>query len=151
MAVLTDCNRCGDCCEDIYLNTSKARSRREVRFGDPREDAVWEAWVAGWATKGEQHAPREAFVRSYLDAVFIDQHWHGGRPAGHGVTDHWSCDRFDPATRLCLAHDDRPPICRDFPWYGREPSADEGAKLSKRCAFRADVGMPVEFSPTRVG
>jgi len=27
----------------------------------------------------------------------------------------YQCDRFDPASRLCTAHDDRPPICRAYP------------------------------------
>jgi Fe-S-cluster containining protein len=27
----------------------------------------------------------------------------------------YQCDRFDPQSRLCTAHDDRPPICRAYP------------------------------------
>jgi Fe-S-cluster containining protein len=27
----------------------------------------------------------------------------------------YQCDRFDPTTRLCTAHEERPPICRAYP------------------------------------
>jgi Fe-S-cluster containining protein len=27
----------------------------------------------------------------------------------------YQCDRFDAVSRLCTAHDERPPICRAYP------------------------------------
>lgn len=57
------------------------------------------------------------------------------------------CDQFDRTSRLCLAHDHRPSICRDFPWYGREPRGTRTewngehviGLISRRCSFWADV------------
>ncbi len=72
--------------------------------------------------------------------AFMRQHWH--RLDGYD-NPRYSCDQFDTETRLCTAHDERPPVCRGFPWYGRPPE-DEGrqpvaASLSPRCSFNADV------------
>jgi len=45
--------------------------------------------------------------------------------------------------RLCTAHDERPPVCRNFPWYDYDID-DPGDPLpwrhrSSRCTFLADV------------
>lgn len=47
------------------------------------------------------------------------------------------CDHFDKTTRLCTAHDSRPPICSGYPWYGAEPNRDR--LLDARCSYQADV------------
>jgi hypothetical protein len=53
--------------------------------------------------------------------AFIRVHWTAtGVVTGDGSR-LWVCDRFDPVGRVCLAHEDRPPVCRNYPWYGREP------------------------------
>jgi Fe-S-cluster containining protein len=53
------------------------------------------------------------------------------------------CDAYDPVNRLCGAHEQRPPVCSDFPWYGRDPngeaSRDIAAALPPQCSFNADV------------
>ena len=48
------------------------------------------------------------------DLIFAAAHWTatGERRAGMHA---YQCDRFDTTTRLCTAHDDRPPICRAYP------------------------------------
>jgi len=147
---MTECNRCGDCCEDIWLGTSK---RREIiAYGDPRDDAIWQAWVDSWTAEGLQKgqlAKRPGFIYDYLTAAFVVEHWHGGVRAKGPATKHWTCDAFDTETRLCTAHADRPPVCSGYPWYGRAPTP-EGAQqaLSKRCSFWADV--PEEHQPEAV-
>jgi Fe-S-cluster containining protein len=115
----TECNRCGDCCTDIYLSSTKVALRQIIR-DNPDQPS--------------------------LSARFVLAHWHRsgtavGDPKGHV---RWSCDRFDPDTRLCTAHDDRPPVCSGYPWYGRDPAevAKEVSVVSRlppRCAFFADV------------
>jgi Fe-S-cluster containining protein len=57
---------------------------------------------------------QSASTTGAADLVFATEHWHptGERAAElHG----YSCDRFDPVSRLCTAHDERPPICRTYP------------------------------------
>jgi Fe-S-cluster containining protein len=53
------------------------------------------------------------------------------------------CDQFNPDTRQCEAHDDRPRVCSEFPWYGRSPHDPDSRgiadSLSPRCSYHADV------------
>lgn len=100
---------CGDCCEDIYLTTSKRRLRELLTEDTATED-------------------------NRANARFVLAHWHGGVRAGKGATHHWACDAFDAETRLCTAHDDRPPICSGYPWYGNEPRVTVGL-LEPRCTY----------------
>lgn len=104
------CARCGDCCERIVL---------DVDPRDPRWDVL----------------PPENDARR--SAVFIRAHWTatGERLAGGGSV--WVCDRFDPETRTCAAHDQRPPVCEGYPWYGRAPEPQRIAH--GRCSFLLDV------------
>lgn len=120
---MTECARCGDCCERIRLSF------------DPQKKAV-----------------------ELLDIPDLEPH---NRHNAEFMRDHWrtidvntdedaittfiaQCDAFDATTRLCTAHDARPPVCSAYPWYGRPPEDNEGrasvaAALSPRCSFNADV------------
>jgi len=92
-------------------------------------DPVWYPWSAADI--------RQAAARgTSRDLVFITAHW---RPTGerrHGLHA-YACDAFDPQSRLCTAHADRPPICRGYPWYDAPPGS-RPVELPVRCAFRAD-------------
>jgi Fe-S-cluster containining protein len=76
-------------------------------------------------------------------AGFAQEHWQvtAERPAPEGspapVQYLVTCDQFDPETRMCTAHDDRPPICSGYPWYGAEPNPNRA--LDPQCSFIADV------------
>jgi Fe-S-cluster containining protein len=48
----------------------------------------------------------------------------------------YRCDRFDDETRLCLAHDERPPICRAYPVAGNV--------LPEPCSFRVVWEPPAD-------
>lgn len=75
---------------------------------------------------------------------FCREHWHD-------VTDEYEitspdlanvkcvvrCDVFDPVTRACTDYENRPPICRHYPWYGKSPTRDK--LLNPACVFHADV------------
>lgn len=55
------------------------------------------------------------------------------------------CAHFDPETRRCTDYDNRPYMCRSFPWYDSEPRPD--AALPPTCSFRADIGeVPVAIT-----
>lgn len=125
-----------------------------LTVGDPRFDSVWKRYVAAWREKGTKitrHA-RADQIRSYLTAAFVVEHWHGGVRNGPGRTKGWTCDRFDPVARLCLAHDERPPICSDYPYYGRAIGSLVEFD-SPRCSFWADAPKdkrPAEWVPVKV-
>ncbi len=105
------CTRCGDCCDPVWFALSPA---------DVRQGAVTAAGTAAGA-----------------DLAFAAAHW-----SFTGATDDvagyaYSCDRFDPVTRLCTAHEQRPPVCRGYPWYDAAPTPLR--QLPARCAFREDL------------
>jgi Fe-S-cluster containining protein len=148
---MTECGRCGDCCEDIYFNRTKKWARGLIVSGDPRDPERWQRWLKTWAESGvDMTTVHQAdYTRNYLDALFIVKHWHGGKRAQRGATQHWTCDAFDPETRLCTAHADRPPLCSDYPWYGNEPGSGKKG-LPLRCSFWADYTpeqRPAEWVP----
>jgi hypothetical protein len=64
-----------------------------------------------------------------------------GQPTN--LTFYYRCIHYDPETRLCMDHENRPPLCRNFPWpEGSRPN--RSLRLPPMCAFNADIGKPVE-------
>jgi Fe-S-cluster containining protein len=60
-------------------------------------------------------------------------------------TFYFRCRHFDRETRRCTDYENRPAMCRDYPWYGGEPQ--EAAALPPTCSFRADIGeVPVAIT-----
>lgn len=144
---MTECSRCGDCCESIP--TQRNRADFTALLANP--------YFAGEARR---------------DAQFIVDHWQPYAPKfdrpkkGCGedgqhvdedccwqkVGDWNTCDQFDVERRLCGAHADRPPVCRNYPWYPTHPAPmrqADGNWLSVRCSFRADIpeGSPGALLP----
>ncbi|MBV9292664.1 MAG: YkgJ family cysteine cluster protein, partial [Frankiales bacterium] len=74
---MTACSACGDCC-----------------------DPVWYPWGAADIRQAGTRATPGA------DLAFAAEHWHATGER-RGDLHAYRCDRFDPATRLCTAHDDR--------------------------------------------
>ena len=123
---MTECARCGDCCDPVVLTFDpQEKAKRLLSTGDGLSDEN---------------------RRNY---EFMLEHWRVIRPIvsarGYG-TDSYEvkCDQYDRATKSCLAQDDKPPVCADYPWYGRDEDDKEGRRpvaeqLSPRCSFNADV------------
>ncbi|MGN6474962.1 MAG: YkgJ family cysteine cluster protein [Mycobacteriales bacterium] len=67
-----------------------------------------------WYPLGPADIRQSAGTTAAEDLRFAAAHWtatgewHDGMHA-------YQCDRFDAETRLCIAHDERPPICRAYP------------------------------------
>jgi Fe-S-cluster containining protein len=111
---VTECNMCGDCCEDIPLN---------IKFVEKIENQDYEI------PENQKN-----------DILFVRKHWKKLREEdGHGI---YECDMFDKESRLCTAHSSRPPVCRDYPWYGKSPQESVGFKpLKSKCSFWQDVSF----------
>lgn len=135
------CARCGDCCESIYLFTSldlKLWTTEALKATpDPATDDGWAYWREhGWSDDHRATAERwynpDGLLRANAD--FITARWTA-------VGDErWTCDAFDPDSRTCTAHDTRPPVCRDYPWYGKEPTPEAAAEIHNlRCSYLADL------------
>lgn len=106
------CTCCGDCCDPVWFPLGPA---------DVRQGAV--------TALAEPHA---------ANLTFATRHWLATGETDAEGRHAYTCDAFDARTRLCTAHDERPPICRGYPWYGRPPSATEPT-LPARCAYRDDL------------
>jgi Fe-S-cluster containining protein len=67
-----------------------------------------------WYPLGPADIRQSASTTGSQDLGFAALHWH---PTGerHDELYGYQCDRFDPQTRLCTAHESRPPICRRYP------------------------------------
>lgn len=114
---MTDCARCGGCCDPVTMRLTKKQIRE--RTADPSGPFI----LANWRRISRAEANRRSPTL--------------GTVPGDGYR-FYECAKFDPDTRLCTAHEDRPPVCQGFPWYGKEPN---GAYLRglPRCSFWADI------------
>lgn len=72
-------------------------------------------------------------------------HMRGGK-LDPGYPQFYECVNFDRETRRCTKYEDRPPVCRDYPYYGQRQLAPNIA-LPHWCSFRADIGQEVEPEP----
>jgi Fe-S-cluster containining protein len=79
------CSACGSCCDPV------------------------------WYPLGPADIRQSALTTGATDLVFAAAHWHPTGDRSEGGLYAYQCDRFDPETRLCTAHDDRPPICHAYP------------------------------------
>lgn len=117
------CARCGSCCDPVHLGADQAALVEE-----------WRAYVAAGGS-----------TRPGSDPAFILAHWHEIERSSSGGT-RYRCDRFDPDARTCTAHEDRPDVCRDFPWYGEKPGEAGARSLDRVCSYLLDV--PADQRPT---
>ena len=102
MSPRVKCNRCGGCCEGIWIRNPKYQFTRE-----PNGDFCRKHW----------HRLSRAKARARIgEAKFDSYDWKG-------FFFYW-CDQFDVGNRFCLAHKIRPQVCRGFPHYGKKVKPD---------------------------
>lgn len=69
------------------------------------------------------------------EAAFLLEHWQDiGDEEGH-----YTCDQFDRVHRLCLAHEDRPPVCSNYPWYSDPPGQGNVVIKNPQCSYLLDL------------
>lgn len=142
---MTDCAKCGDCCENIgtswNLEYLKSSVDKWLKGPDPETDldsfVEWMQESDSWKDQPVDVAIRTR-RNSILNYHFVRDYWVSQleEPREDG-SDRWTCLAFDTETRLCTAHDSRPPVCSGYPWYGQEPKKDTW--LHPRCSFQADI------------
>ncbi|HVU74745.1 MAG TPA: YkgJ family cysteine cluster protein [Mycobacteriales bacterium] len=106
------CSACGDCCDPVWFPLGAA---------DVRQGAV--------TARTDPHA---------ANLTFAAAHWRATGAVDADGRHAYTCDAFDAQTRLCTAHEARPPVCRGYPWYGKPPTRVEPA-LPDRCSHHADL------------
>lgn len=118
---MTECNGCGDCCRVIPVNATKKIFAEKAAEGEVGSSPfILQHWRR--ISRKEAHLRNPAF---------------GVEPRGRY---YYECDMFDPATNKCTAHDAKPQVCRDFPWYGDSPVEKFYRVVPfPRCSFWADI------------
>lgn len=132
---MTDCSRCGDCCDPVIVTFDPQVLAPERLAANPD--------MEDWARHQYE---------------FFRDHWRSTSTFEDtdGATVHRvECDQFDRNTRSCGAHDNRPQVCSGFPWYGRDPHSDDAqpcaSSLSPRCSYNADVRTMLPIVEVRQG
>lgn len=118
---MTDCSMCGLCCEDISIqNSPDQMTQLLIDRGYTCDDPMDYAY----------------------NVDFVLDNWiYNGPDKRNGHQ--YQCAQFDTETRTCMAHESRPRVCRDYPWY--RDTADQlikyesGRWLQPQCSFNADV------------
>lgn len=126
------CARCGDCCNPVEISGRHADQMT--------------AWWLYWE-RGGKVGSRGGRVRGFdmISVRFGALHWTEIERHTHESGDVKAtlrCDAYDPGTASCTAYEDRPPVCTNYPWYGREDDESirkAGPHLERRCSFLLDV------------
>lgn len=128
------CNRCGDCCSPVLLS--------------PQRHAMMLWWSEQPDPATDDKLPPE--VAELQRVMWLNGQWarHDLRMVDilRGATTDliaFECRHFDKDSRLCTAHDQRPPVCSGFPWYDRPPLTAGLMPPSIRCSYWEDVAVEI--------
>ena len=140
---MTECNGCGRCCDPFTSVASplllETREADEV-VGEKEAD-----WMREHLTPIRRSDGLRA-VSDWMDG----QTWFMHLPEPAVVlTWFYRCDLYDFEAKRCTDYENRPPMCRDFPWFGTQPSPK--TSLPPECSFNADVGKPVKIATPSTG
>lgn len=129
MAAMGECNGCGACCRVIRLEQSWDEVQQMAALtrvlGIPSDHQFV---AAHWRPLSRDEAmARNAFYTTRLS------------PDAHLYT----CDRLGD-DGLCTAHDERPLVCRGYPWYDQPPRVVPLADAE--CGYLPDVPVVVDPS-----
>lgn len=127
---MTECIKCGDCCELIPFKYNKKEIKEILRNNKTLDNDNIESLTfieKNWVRVNK----KESSDRN--KEIF-------GYPVGRkGYL--YKCLKFDIDKRECGAYTDRPPVCSGYPWYNKDP--DDTMGLPIRCSFREDI--PIEI------
>lgn len=126
---MTECNSCGSCCDPVILPYTQEQARE---FNMHPDDKRWTLEDLTPMSRHQAKAKEPEYVRRLLKII---------KRAGAELPHFYSCRHFDPSTRTCTNYDNRPPVCRKYPWLTGKPVV--GTPLPQTCSFRADIGEPV--------
>lgn len=140
---MTECICCGDCCDPVVLN----RTRAEFQRMNPGDDATREdrdfilTYMRQLPLK--EGLSRATHYNGKLDRLAREHVETGDIDALGDKTVFYECEFFDndPTSRtyrMCTAHDLRPPLCRKFPdGHGDWPNPRKFLPID--CSYRIDL------------
>lgn len=134
------CNMCGMCCRAIRLNAPCSR---------------FTEWAEKYKKELKPYLDNPSLVsetsdESFKEWFFIYLHWQPiTEKEAFKINPHlktWSdteghyytCKCFDSEHNKCTVHDNKPAVCRDYPYYGG--NINKGEKFySENCGYKIDV------------
>jgi Fe-S-cluster containining protein len=128
------CNGCGHCCNPVILDKTKREYQMqlpETEEGKANRRFVLDCLTLLPAAEGHRRA-QYLFDPSIELGVSATV---GGEPTV--AVFFYECKNYDPDERKCLDWENRPPVCRGFPWYDGPPRRE--AVLPPECSFIEDI------------
>lgn len=128
---------CGGCCDPVVMPYTQLQVRAHPGAMDPED----ERFVLEDLT---QIRPRKEGLRraSYLTQgglTALSLGWNGKPELAVSVF--YECRWFDTETKACTNYVNRPPVCRDYPWYGAAP--DPAKALPTECVYRDEIPVTI--------
>jgi Fe-S-cluster containining protein len=150
---------CGLCCEKIALAPAAVERIFGPTYDQRADDPEWAAPVPvddNGRDPGGHPNPRglswlhdATFMREHFDVIgaeYIGQLGAVHRADDRTVAITFTCDAFDPTERRCTRYEERPLMCENYPFYGRDPLDREPGREPINdlvCAFQNDAGRRV--------
>jgi len=132
---MTTCNKCGDCCRAICLETTKTARIRDLReIGIEYDDST-------------SDRARNTCPDNLRSLIFINKHWRrisrkeAGKTAPNaegGCGFYYKCDMLGE-DNLCSCYDNRPPVCQGFPMYWMKKGEEFNSQY-RNCSFNGKKG-----------
>lgn len=143
---MTECNGCGQCCEVIALSYRPDQADLlHIRGEIPKDEAEW---AKNCLVPMSRRTVKE--LQPDLLHLMVPPPWLVNEKLKRGevIPYYYSCNNWDPETKQCMDYENRPALCRGFPWFDKPPSRLK--YLPTQCSFRADVGLPIEDVPVEI-
>jgi Fe-S-cluster containining protein len=140
---MASCNGCGACCDPVVTVHSPQAIRLgyEIRADGSIGDRIDADELAFMRKHTRPLARREGIALAGRWGVGVYSEFMVGNQMVLLPAFYYTCDRYDPEARQCTDYENRPDMCRDFPWYGAPP--DPLKALPVTCSYREDIGEPV--------
>jgi Fe-S-cluster containining protein len=138
--VPASCNGCGACCRPVSLPFTPFEVYAHPERFHPED---WRFILEDL----DVITRREAFeIHPWLkDAGLLQSDINGELSA---ISTYYLCRWHDVETGRCTNHENRPPLCREYPWATPTPrEKDFQLQLPPTCAYREDLGKSVEPVP----
>lgn len=111
------CNGCGKCCEALHTAVSPDDLAKH-RVAHPEETGR-EGDFAFASIHFHSISNEEAVRRNPVLGLFLEA-YHSDGESDFEPRFFYECDLYDKDTKRCTDHANRPHVCREYPYYGKE-------------------------------
>jgi Fe-S-cluster containining protein len=120
------CNRCGKCCEAISFAYSLEEMKEYADNGN--KDAVF--IIENWVEISEEEAFK---INPFLQLQIKRFREKGLHKFINGKF--YKCNQYNNHSKLCLAHDNKPKVCSDYPFYNRTKLPKGYLMYDENCGY----------------